>query len=79
MLDFPHCISHLFILSSSATIFPSLCCQLILTQAFAYLEVMADSVTVLVQIAGNSNKSLASAFLSIHSHEYRELVGHFVQ
>lgn len=31
---------------------------------------MSDSATVLVQIAGNSNKNLASDFHSVHFHSY---------
>lgn len=55
----------------SAIIFPSLYLSLVLTQTFPSLEGVSGSMAVLVPIAGNSSKSLGSAFLSVHSHLYR--------
>lgn len=49
----------------------SLYLSLVLTQTFPSLEGVPDSMTVLVQIAGNNSKSLASAFLPVHSRLYR--------
>lgn len=60
MLDFPNCITHLFIPFLLAIIFPSLHLSCIFTQTFPLLEGILGLGTVLAQIAGN-NTGLAGA------------------
>ena len=75
IVDFPYCITHLFILLSLAVTFPSLYLSLSFAQTFGPLERMLGLTTVLVQI-DSSNTSLASASISMHwcsvgLHRYR--------
>lgn len=70
MLDVSHCISHLFFFFTFNYDFFLFIFVISLTKTFLTLEGMSDSVTVLVQIAGNNNKSPASDFHSVHFHSY---------